>query len=224
MLFIEMFPGEALEYGLKENTGIYYLLVFFLLLLGAIRILEPGYFRELFRSVIDLNYIALMSREGKLGLSVANILLDLIFVGSVSFYIFQLEFAPVDELKFFEVFLWVLAITIGHLILTALLGKVFFGMRNIKIFLHNVLIFNRVLGIILLPLVFLGTYVTYIPKQAVFYGIGALIILYFVFRILRALLQMGGMFNHGIIYNFFYLCTVEISPLIVVIELITGIF
>lgn len=216
---VTVYSGDLRIHGLQENTWLYFLLVFFLILLGLVRIYDFAYFKELFRSVIDLNYVELMDREGKLKWNVINILLDLIFVGSVAFFIYQLQ-APEITLEFWECFLWVGGGLLLHLIFTALLGAIFYTWNYIKIFLYNMVIFNRVAGVVVLPLVFITTYVPETIRPLMLKILGGLIVLYWILRMLRALFQMEGKFQHGFVYNFLYICTIEASPLIIALKLI----
>jgi len=224
MVFLTAFEGIPQVYGLQENTMLFFLLMTFLGLLGLIKIIDPVYFSELFRSVIDLNYIRLMKREGKLRWNIVNTFLDLVFVGSIAFYIYQFETLAVHHMAFWQVFLWVTGANIVHLLINVLLGSLFFGATNIGLFLNNIVIFNRVIGIVFLPVVFLITYFELLSKPVASIMVGGLIIILLTYRILQLLYQMESTLKHGIIYNFLYLCIAEIAPLIVVIELIAGVF
>lgn len=220
-IYLSTMTGEIRSYGLQENTILFYLLVLFLLLLGLIRIMDPFYFNELFRSTLDSNYVNLMKREGKLGLNIVNIFLDLIFLGSLAFYVYQYPSMAVQELALWEIFLGVLGIHLGHLLLNAILGNLFYGSSYVVDKLYNILIFNRVIGIFFLPMVFVVTYFSVLTREKAMISVGILLLTVFSYRILRALFQDKGALDHGIVYNFFYLCTVEIAPLIIVIALIT---
>lgn len=220
LLLINIYAGEERIPGLKENTWLFALLVSFLLLLGMVRAFSPSYFWELFRTVLDLNYVQLMEREGKLKWNIINILLDIIFAGSFSFFLYQLQ-SPDIALAFWECFLAVGAFVLLHLSFTALMGSVFYDWDSIRIFLYNIVLFNRVAGIVILPLVFATTYMPENLRPITLKILGLLVIFYWSFRILRALFQMKGKFHHGFFYNFMYLCTIEVSPLLIALKLIS---
>ncbi len=221
VIYLSDMNEEVLFYGLQENTMLFYLLIFFLLLLGLIRVMDPFYFNELFRSTLDPNYINLMKREGKLGLNIVNLFLDLIFLGSIAFYVYQYPSPNVQNFAFWEIFLLVAVINLAHLLLNATTGYLFYGYGSVLDNLYDILIFNRVIGIVFLPLVFLITYFPSVTRGKAIIVAGILLLMFFAYRILRALFQGKAASKHGIVYNFFYLCTVEIAPLIIVIELVT---
>lgn len=223
-VLLNRLQGEEMIQGLQENTFLFFLLVLFLLLLGLIRILDPSYFNDLFRSMLDANYIQLMKRDRKLNWNIVNMFLDLIFLGSITFYIFQLVITSLSEWTFWQIFLAVFLGNMAHLLLNWLMGILFYGFSNSKFLLNHILIFNRVIGIIFLPILFLITYFSGIPKSLSLNLVGFLLILILGYRMLRAIFQAGSTVNHGIIYNFFYLCITEITPLIIVIEFITRAF
>ncbi len=224
MNYLIVIGGNALANGLQENTILFFLLILFLLLLGLVKVLDPFYFNDLFRSILDFNYINLILREGKLSWNLVNIFLDLVFLGSIAFYLFQYPSEMLADMDFWETLLWVTGIYLAHLLLYTAFTGVFYEGGYKRFFLYQLLIFNRVIGIILLPMVFLMTYFNLLPKTLTFNVLGILIILFLCYRFLRTLFQVQGKGRHGIIYNFFYLCVVEISPLIIVIDLITDVF
>lgn len=220
----ERFQGEAITPTLQDNTLLFFLLTLFLLLLGLIRILDPDYFNDLFRSILDGNYIQLMGREGKLNWNIVNIFLDFVFLGSMAFFLFQIGRPLLQMLPFWQLFLLVLLGNLAHLALNWLLGILFYGYSDSVFLINRILIFNRFIGFIFLPLVFIVTYISGLPDYLPLYIVGFLLIMILSYRVLTTMFQVKSTANHGIIYNFFYLCITEIAPLIIVIELVTKAF
>jgi hypothetical protein len=86
-------------------------------------------------------------------------------------------------------------------------------------YVYTVLLFNKVAGLVMFPLVLLITFAhQFNPSFALYTGLTALAIL-LIYRMLR-LIQIG-LSNSGvsILYLFLYLCTLEILPFVVLIKL-----
>lgn len=210
--------GDSLDKIPKDGTFLFGMFMFFLLLLGFIRLQHPGYLKSLTSSLVNLRYVQLMLREGRLGWGFTNTLLDLITLFSISFYVEQLLSLSAFEVPFWEIIIMVFGVLGGQLLLAFGLGYAFFSLQYIGPFLMNMVVFNRVLGMGLLPLVVIATYGSFFSKWEWLLMVGGLVVGFLIFRGLRALIQMQGMFQHGLIYNFCYLCLIEIFPVIIVID------
>ena len=215
---MDRFAGEQFQGIPSESTLLFGGLIVLLLIQGLVRIQNPGYWQELFHSLISLNYVLLMLREGKLQWSIPNILLDLLFLFSTTFYIEQVVKLTTVDFSFWQILIGVTGFFAGQLLLAFLLGNILYTYKYIYPFIINMIVFKRALGIVMLPLAMLVTYGGLIPKEA-WVGIVAIVAISFLmFRAVRALFQMQSLLEHGIIYNFWYLCIVEIAPLIIVID------
>lgn len=215
---MDRFGGETLQGASPESTLLFALLVALLLIQGLARVMNPGYWQELFHSLISLNYISLMLREGKLRWTLTNATLDILFLLSATLYIEEaLSLARIDP-PFWQTLAGVVGFFGGQLLLALLVGYAFYTIRYIYPFVLNMIVFNRVLGIVLLPLVVIIVYGGLLPTEAWVIGVGSIGISFLIFRAIRALFQMQGLLQHGIIYNFCYLCMIELAPLILVID------
>ena len=191
---MDRFGGETLQGASPESTLLFALLVALLLIQGLARVMNPGYWQELFHSLISLNYISLMLREGKLRWTLTNATLDILFLLSATLYIEEaLSLARIDP-PFWQTLAGVVGFFGGQLLLALLVGYAFYTIRYIYPFVLNMIVFNRVLGIVLLPLVVIIIYGGLLPTEAWVIGVGR------------------------IIYNFCYLCMIELAPLILVID------
>ncbi len=215
--------GQGFESVPTNSTSLFGVFIAGLLIMGLIRVQKPGYLKALISSLLNLSYVQLMRREGRLRLTPTNIYLDLIMLFSTSFLIHQLiSISSETTFAFASILLIVVGILVNQLILALVLGNVFYTLKYIIPFILNIIVFNRVLGIGLLPLTFLITFTDVLSQKMGFLLIGGLAGVFLLFRALRSLLQMQEMLQHGIIYNFCYICMVELGPLVVVVNWLTG--
>lgn len=196
-----------------------------LLVIGIIRFLQPGYLKALFSSLLNLSYVQLMLREGRLRWNATNIVLDLIAILSLTFFIHNvILYAPGINLAFWVIPGIVAAVMAGQLLLGFLLGQVFYTFQYILPFIMNMVVFNRILGVVLMPLNVIGTYSSLFTPKVWFLLIGSILFGFLLLRALRALVQMQQLFQHGILYNFCYICVVELAPLVIIVDHLLGPF
>lgn len=215
--------GQGFENVPFNSTFLFGVFMVGLLLMGLIRLQKPGYLKALISSLLNLRYVQLMHREGRLKWTLTNIFLDLIMLFSISFLIFQLLRLSSDlKFAFSNILGIVTGVMISQLLLAFVLGYVFYTIQYIVPFVINMVVFNRVLGIVLLPLNVLATYLGILNPEMGFLLIGGLAAGFLFLRALRTLVQMQELLQHGIIYNFCYICIVELGPLVIVMKRLTG--
>ncbi|HXC04378.1 MAG TPA: DUF4271 domain-containing protein [Bacteroidia bacterium] len=86
-------------------------------------------------------------------------------------------------------------------------------------YIYTILLFNKVAGLIMFPLVLLVAFARQLnPIHLLYMGIGILSILlaYRLLRLIQSGLTTGGV---SVLYLFLYLCTLEILPFVVIIKL-----
>lgn len=85
--------------------------------------------------------------------------------------------------------------------------------------LFNIFLFNNVAGLILLPIVTL-TYYSHLFDPAVYMWIaGAVLALTFLLRVIKSLIMGANEARVPVFYIFLYICTLEISPVLVGVRL-----
>lgn len=218
-LWLIRYEGLPIRTSEEHQTILYFLLVGFLILLAYVRAYENTYLQELFRAFSDINFIEHLKRQGKLKYRLGNFVLDLIYLGTISIFIFKIQFSGV--LTIGQVFLWVLGYLVIKIIFAALVGIIFYGYNGVKLFVNHLMVFYRIVGVILLPLVFISAFLEKPYQQMILGFLGGLLLLLLMARIGRSLIQVKVKLNYGLFYNFLYICTVEITPLIIVLKLIT---
>lgn len=186
------------------------------LLLGIVKISDSSYINEIFRSLTSQNYLFLMGREGKFKFRLTNLFLDLIFFISLTLSV-NLIFLFQYNLLLWQLALFLILAIILQRILTAGGLRIYYD-QNRKIILWSSISFNRAFGIIMLPLCFLVYYADIIPIGIKLWILIAAIFLMYLFHLVLYFQRLMNVMQYGIIYNFLYLCAIEIAPIIIVIK------
>lgn len=215
--------GQGFESVPLNSTFLFVVFIIGLLIMGFIRLQKPGYLKALISSLLNLSYVQLMRREGRLRWTPANIFLDIIMLFSSSFLIHQLITISSDStIAFASILGIVTGILVSQLALAIVVGHVFYTLKYILPVILNIVVFNRVLGITLLPLTFLVTFTGILGQKMGFLIIGGLAGVFLLLRALRSLVQMQELLQHGIIYNFCYICIIELGPLVIAVNKLIG--
>lgn len=114
------------------------------------------------------------------------------------------------------------ALAVGYLLrnsLLRLLGNVFDSKEAVAAYITNSYIFHLVLAVALLPLLFLMAYMPWGAEATLYAAIG-ITALTFLVRVTRCLNLFLTISKTLRFYLFYYLCTVEIVPVLVLIKLI----
>jgi len=218
-LWLVRYEGLPITTFEENQTILYFLLVGFLTLLAYVRAYENTYLQELFRAFSDINFIEHLKRQGKFKYRLANLVLDLIYLGTISIFIYNIQFSEV--LTIGQVFLWVLGYFVIKIMFAAVVGVIFYGNDGVKLFVNHLMVFDRIVGVTLLPLVFISAFMEQPYQQLTLGFVGGLLLFLLMVRIGRSLIQVKVKLNYGLLYNFLYICTIEITPLIIVLKLIT---
>lgn len=171
---------------------------------------------------------SLVSREGNLFKERIAIPLLIIYLISMSMFIYQIcyhfKLNPIyefEELKLFSlIMIIVLFYWVFKYLLIYFLGTVF---KNYALALDYQLtnfIFTLVMGIIMLPVVVI---VVYFPSSEVLYFGIILIGLSFLYRVGREVLKGFIYTKFSTFYKLLYLCTFEILPIIVFTKLVMSV-
>jgi hypothetical protein len=184
------------------------------IMIAIIRLINPPYLRNLFAASVNLKLLLNLFKDGIFGFNITNLLLDMLCVAMLSIGV-QIYFYVNHP----ENFLWILSfITIVYvlkLIAIQLLANIFMGRGEALIHLLMHLLFTRFLGIILLPLLFVILYQPVMEVNILLKWIIIIILTFYSGWLLRLFIQMKTMSASGIIYLFLYLCTIELSPLVI---------
>lgn len=157
-----------------------------------------------------------------------NVLYGLYFL-SVAFLLYLIE----DKLSWIPyrlqggfLYLFNLALLVGiffvRMVLINLTGFLFNRLRLFREYLYNTFIFNKLIGVITLPLLLFIVYTTGTLQQLFFWVVWAAVILVLVLRTIRGIVFS---FKKGvsIFYMFLYLCALELIPLALLYKWLEGI-
>ena len=108
-----------------------------------------------------------------------------------------------------------------RVLLLNLSGFLFNRLRIFREYLYNINLYNRLLGIVLLPTFLFAFYTKGILRDVVFWTIGGLILVVIIMRIVRGLV-FSFKKDISIFYMFLYLCALEIVPLALLYKWLQG--
>jgi len=115
-----------------------------------------------------------------------------------------------------------IGVFLGRLLMLNVAGILFNRIKILREYLYNIFIFNKLMGMAVLPLIFLMVYTRGVLQDVVFWltiiAIGSI----FMMRLIR-----GVVFSYRkevlIFYMFLYLCALEIAPLVLLYRWLEGV-
>ena len=124
-----------------------------------------------------------------------------------------------EPLKFFsQVALFIILVYICKFALLELLSEVFDQNQIVKEYIFNVILFNALVGICIIPVILANSLLFEFNNMLVISSLG-LVALIYLYRNWRAI-KMSTAYNYPLYYIFLYLCTLEILPGIVLLKLL----
>jgi len=158
-----------------------------------------------------------------------DIILYLFFFLSMGFLLYfvelRIELIPYG-LQGWGLFLFNLALLsgvfLGRLLMLNVAGILFNRIKILREYLYNIFIFNKLMGMAVLPLIFLLVYTRGVLQEVVFWLTIIVVSGIFLMRLIR-----GVVFSYRkevlIFYMFLYLCALEIAPLVLLYRWLEGI-
>lgn len=208
------------------DNWIFFLLLLCFMLLGILRFSFNKVLSQTFRSIINYREAYKLYLEGGSTYTFANIALNIIFFLSFGLYLFFLvsKSLPVfTQLPGFLFFGDLLLLLFGFIVLKFVLYKLMGALFNVSDlvneYLHLGSVYNKIGGVLFLPLVVLLQYLPVESNNLLYYtGVGIFIIMY-SWQLLRGI-QIIIQKNLSVYYSILYLCTIEILPLFLISKLI----
>ena len=188
-----------------------------------VRVTYRKRFNQLFQAAYSKQYMNLLIREGGGAYDLINLSLGFIFICSIALLIFQFNeslSAPSSpgSLSFFlflalagGIVMWLLF----RLFLIRLLGWTFRNFEVTSQYLMSSMAYHFIIGIALLPFLVVNAYTR--SDIILYISLGLTAILYLV-KLARGIVIGLGDTKFSIFYLFFYLCTVEILPILAIIK------
>jgi hypothetical protein len=204
---------SVLSYRPNQNeskTLLYFSFIFFFFILIIIKLSSPEYFSDLFSSLFKKNYLFSSISKSKFNISLNSLFLDFIFAAVLSYFFYQYLYSRYQT-EYYIIFAGLVIFTSIQMLIIIIAYNLFFGSENVNIHLTNLLISNRIIGIIFTPLLFIITYTNSVFQS---YGLNILMgifIIIILIRIYRILNQLKIIYNFSFLFILLYICTFELS-------------
>lgn len=220
-----LMPGNGLEPIARQEAAVsdwmlYVILVCFFSLALA-RFYFPGRVHMLVRAVFGLRFFLQVDKENMILSETASYLLKLNYLLCIALLIMQsLQFAGValpwphlhPALIYAIVFLATVLFYVLKNLLVSYLGWLFNTKKAAKAYFNNIFVFNHVIGMLLLPLVF---YQAFNPLSGAIIAAWALLLLFNLYKVTRGAILGHTHADFSVYYLFLYLCGVELAPLLI---------
>jgi hypothetical protein len=199
------------------------LFILMLLILAIVVNLSKGLIGRIYRASLNENFSSLLYRERNLHASMYLYYLSYIvfFLNTGLFlylmaHVFELEIGLRNSVWIFIACVALIYLT-KHIILS-FLGYVFPISKEINQYSFNILLFNILLGLLLIPV---NLFIAFGPipllKTIAWFGISMVIVIYLL-RQFRGYLISSRLITDNTFHFFVYLCTIEILPLLVLMK------
>jgi len=207
---------------LKEE-GLFYVLTGAICFMGAIKVLSPRYFKNLFNIFFQTSFRQKQTRDQLLQDNWPSLFMNLLFIISGSIYttlIIQRE----NWLNIHFYFWWILAYCAAILVIIYLskylflrfFGWVFNENDAIQTYIFVVFLSNKVIGVLLLPFLLILAFSGGKLAEVCLIVSVAILIAMLVYRYLVSLGTIRSTLKVSGLHFFLYLCTIEILPLLII--------
>jgi len=223
---ILLHSGDVRAY--TGNDELFYILTGILLFMGVIKIAYPKYFQNTFRLIFQTSLRQKQTPEQIVQGYVPGFLLNMLFFMVVGVLI-ALFASQYQQQHFLQGPFWLLVLfctailAVVYLVkytVTFLAGWVFNVKEAAGMYSFVVFLVNRVLGIILLPLVIILAYYGGQVQSIMFTIAVSIIVLLLLYRYTLSLTVMRKNLKVSALHFFIYLCAVELMPLLVIYKVL----
>jgi hypothetical protein len=219
-----VYPGKKL---LRSNPDwLVGVLVLTFVLLATVRLIFNKYLSQLIQSTINYSTFSRLYRERYFNLFHASFRLDVIF--SMIMALFGYQFISSYKINFgikgsFNVYLVCLSIVIGYFLVKKtiyyLIGILTESKREVQEYLFGITVFNRVLGLFLVPVSATIAFIPLVQVEPLLYiGLGIVFLFYILTLVRGSKIFLKKQFS--ISYLILYLCTLEFLPLVLIYNLL----
>lgn len=219
-----VFPGKKMT---RTNPDwLVGVLVVAFFLFATVRLIFNKYLSQLLQATINYSTFSRALRERYFNLFHASFRLDVIFTMILPLFGYQFLSAFKINLGFtksYYVYLVCIGMLIGYFtakkLIYSIIGILTESRQEVQEYLFSITVYNRVLGLFLLPLTAIIAFVPlHQPKPLLFTGLGIIVIFYFLSLMRGARIFLKKHFS--ISYLILYLCTLEFLPLILIYNIL----
>jgi len=217
-------PVEKITFYSGWNTV---LLLGCVVIVAYLRAAYPKRFNEFFRSVMDIRFASQLVREEKVLSQRFSVFLMIVFFFSASAFLFLVcnyfnvhLFSGNGFYVFSKIVFSLFLLFVFRIIISKLTGFIFNARNEFAFYNFHLFLYNKALGLLLVPILICLIYASVFPAAVFIYTGIFLFAISYVARLIRGLnigLSKQG-FNK--FYLFFYFCTLEILPAVVLAKMI----
>ncbi|MFN5324600.1 MAG: DUF4271 domain-containing protein [Bacteroidota bacterium] len=194
------------------------------------RVVYSKLFVQLLGAIFNMNTTNQLVRDENILIQRASVMLSLMFYCSFALFIFQAldRFEmniPWIGFGLFRFLFILMAIALAYslkTILLKLLGNVFDIEKPAASYIFNFTLINISTGIALLPIILILAFVDSNYVLPFYYTGFGILIISFIYRQIRALRIWSSMQGVSFFYFIVYICTLEISPFLILYKIIMG--
>ena len=195
-------------------------------MLVVLRVFDYRRLLQLMNGMIRQSSVALLYREDYALTGRVSIMLLLNYLFTFSLFTWQaLRFFGVQAEgigSFGLIILLVIAAYFIKILGIRILGSVFEVRESASEYSYNILLFNKMSGLILFPVVLLVAFARQIPEEFLIWAGIVSLLIFLLYRMLRALLIGLSSSSVSFFYIILYLCTLEMLPFVVMIKVFVG--
>jgi hypothetical protein len=221
------FPGKDFQATIRPTVTSDWILVVLLLCLVIITWIRFSYKKRLgliLQSSFSKQNLTLLIREGGFGYDMINLSLGFVFIITLALLLYLASTGITGNssggegslMIFLALVAGIIVWLIFRLVLIRLLRWTFKTNETTTFYLMNTMTFQIIIGIFLLPLLVMNVYAHTPFLLFISLGVGSIL---FILKLFRGLIIGLSDTNFSIFYLFFYLCTVEILPILVIVKL-----
>jgi hypothetical protein len=209
----------------ESRDYLFYLLTGLVLFMAFLKATFPRYFQHIFKMLFQTSFRQKQTREQLAGSQMPSLLMNLLFVLVAGVFISvvatqkNLTGLSFWSLFFYSVLVLIIVYTIKFLFLR-FTGWIFHVAEASETYVFIVFLVNKLLGVILLPLLWLITFsegnMHVVALTVAFFIIGFLL----VYRYILSLASVRDMLRVSAFHFFIYLCGVEILPIILIYKIV----
>jgi hypothetical protein len=206
---------------------IFYLLVALVLLLALVKVVFPKYFKNIFDIFFQTSFRQKQTREQLTQDNIAALLLNVLFILSSACFVALIAHKfKVIKISFWQIFIVAtIALTIIYLVkflFTQFMGWVFNKKDIAQSYSFLVFIVNKIIGVILIPFLFLIAYSAAKMENLSFIIALMLIIFLFLYRFFSTYKNISSRLKIKAIHFFLYFCSIEILPLLLMYKALSN--
>lgn len=206
---------------------LFYLLSGIVFLMALTRIIFPRYFKNVFNIFFQTSFRQNQTKEQLTQENIASLLLNVLFIASAATFVSLVATKfNIVQVLFWKVFISsciaLIAIYSLKLLFTNFMGWIFNCKDAAEMYNFTVFVINKIIGVALVPLLFLFTFSTKYIQQLAFTTAVMFIGVLFLYRFFSIYKNLTGRLKISAIHFFLYFCGVEILPLLIIYKALSN--